>query len=145
MIIHAAVDVDAPMQDVFEAALDWGAQERWMPLTRVELVGGDGRSVGSRVVARTGIGPFAAVDPMVVDVWEPYQRCEVRHEGRIVQGRGVFRVEPLGDKRSRFIWEELLPAGRAYGRIAQLTAPLNRAFFALAVRRFARWVEAGRP
>jgi len=145
VIIHAAVDVNAPTHDVFEAALDWPAQARWMPLTRVELVGGDGRSVGSRVVARTGLGPLAAVDPMVVEVWEPHQRCEVRHEGRIVQGRGVFRVEPLGDGRSRFIWEELLPDGRAYGRIAKLTAPVNRAFFTLAVRRFARWVEAGRP
>jgi uncharacterized protein YndB with AHSA1/START domain len=145
VIIHAAVDIDAPMHEVFEAALDWGAQERWMPLTRVALVNGDGRSVGSRVVARTGFGRFAAVDPMILEVWEPDQRCEVRHEGRIVQGRGVFRVEPIGDRRSRFIWEELLPEGRLYGWIAKLAAPVNRAFFARAVRRFARWVEAGRP
>ena len=116
-----------------------------MPLTRVELVEGDGRSVGSRVVARTGVGLLAAVDPMLVDVWEPPHRCEVQHEGPVVRGRGVFRVEGIDEDRSRFVWEELLPEGRAYGRVAQLSAPINRVFFALAVRRFARWVEAGRP
>jgi hypothetical protein len=144
VIIHAAVEIDAPMEAVFDAALDWGSQERWMPLTRVKVTEGDGRSVGSRLVARTGVGRFAAVDPMVVEVWEPHRRCEVRHEGRLVRGRGVFQVDAIGKHRSRFTWEELLPGG-AYGRVAQLSAPVNRAFFALAVRRFARWVEAGRP
>jgi hypothetical protein len=145
VIIRAVVDVDAPVGTVFDAALDWNAQGRWMPLTTVQLVGGDGRSVGSRVVARTGIGPFVAVDPMVVDVWEPNRRCEVRHDGRVVRGRGVFKVESVEGRRSRFIWEEQLPDGGAYARLARLSAPANRFFFRLAVRRFARWVESGRP
>ena len=116
-----------------------------MPLTRVEVVEGDGRSIGTRVLARTGVGPAAAVDPMVVEVWEPSRRCEVRHVGRVVRGRGVFDVEAVGPGRSRFTWEEHLPDGRAYGAIARVSAPINRWYFALAVRRFARWVEAGRP
>ena len=145
MILSASVDVEAAADAVFEAAVDWPSQRRWMPLTTVTLTGGDGRSVGTAVVARTGVGPVAAADPMVVDVWDPPHRCEVRHDGRVVRGRGVFRVEPLGPGRSRFTWEEHLPDRGGYARLARLSAPVNRAFFGLAVRRFARWVEAGRP
>jgi len=116
-----------------------------MPLTSVDLVAGDGDSVGSRVCARTGLGRLAAVDPMVVDVWEPPVRCEVQHEGRVVRGRGVFRVEEITAQRSRFTWEEQLPPSGPYAALARASAPLNKAVFALAVRRFARWVEAGQP
>ena len=143
MIVGATVEVDAPVDVVWRAALDWTAQERWMPLTTVEVVAGDGESVGTRVVARTGVGRLAAVDPMVVDVWQPPLRCEVRHEGRVVRGRGVFRVEKLDAHRSRFTWEEELPKAGLYGALARLGAPLNRAVFGVAVRRFARWVEGG--
>ena len=115
-----------------------------MPLTTVVVVDGDGRGVGTRVSARTGVGKLAAVDPMIVDVWEPPALCEVRHEGRIVRGRGVFRVEPLAADRCRFTWEEQLPAGW-YGALARVAAPVNRAMFRVAVRRLARWVEAGQP
>ena len=145
MILSATVVVDAPADVVFEAAVDWPSQRQWMPLTKVAVTGGDGRSVGTTVVARTGVGPAAAVDPMVVDVWQPPRRCEVAHKGSVVRGRGVFRVEPLGSDRSRFTWEEHLPDHGGYAVAARLGAPLNRAFFALAVRRFARWVEAGCP
>ena len=145
MILSASVDVEAPAEVVFDAAVDWSSQARWMPLTRVAVVSGDGRSVGTTVVARTGARFAAAVDPMVVDVWEPPHRCEVRHEGRVVRGRGVFRVDSLSSDRSRFTWEEHLPDGGVYAVAGRLGAPVNRLFFALAVRRFARWVEAGRP
>jgi hypothetical protein len=145
VILAASADIEAPADVVFEAAVDWAAQERWMPLTKVAVTGGDGRSVGTTVVARTGLGLAAAVDPMVVDVWQPPQRCEVTHNGSVVRGRGVFRVEPLGSERSRFTWEEHLPDRGGYALVARLGAPVNRAFFALAVRRFARWVEMGRP
>jgi len=143
VILSASVEVDAPAETVFDAAVDWAAQARWMPLTQVRVTSGDGRSVGTTVVARTGVGRAGAVDPMVVDVWEPPHRCEVRHEGQVVRGRGVFRVEPLGSSRSRFTWEEHLPDRGGYAVLARVSAPANRAFFGLAVRRFARWVEAG--
>ena len=145
MILSASVEIEAPAETVFEAAVDWPSQARWMPLTHVAVKSGDGRSVGTAVVARTGVGPAAAVDPMVVEVWDPPHLCEVRHDGRVVRGRGVFRVESLGPGRSRFTWEEQLPDSGGYALVARLSAPINRAFFGLAVRRFARWVEAGRP
>jgi hypothetical protein len=145
VILSASVDVAASADDVFDAAFAWDCQNRWMPLTRVEVSGGDGRSVGTQVVARTGIGRLAASDPMVVEVWDPPGRCEVRHDGRTVRGRGVFIVEPIAPQRSRFTWEERLPDAGTYGRFARLAAPVNRLFFRQAVRRFKRWVEAGRP
>jgi hypothetical protein len=145
MIVGATVEVSAPIDVVWRAAVDWPAQARWMPLTTVAVVSGDGAGVGTRVCARTGVGRVAAVDPMEIDVWQPPLRCEVRHLGRVVRGRGVFRVEAVDPKRSRFTWEEQLPESGVYGVLARLGAPLNRAVFTIAVRRFARWVEAGQP
>lgn len=145
MILSAAVEVRAPAEVVFDAAVDWSSQARWMPLTQVAVTSGDGRSVGTTAVARTGFGVVAAVDPMVVEVWDPPRRCEVRHAGRVVRGRGVFLVEPLGPDRSRFTWEEHLPDRGGYAVLSRLGMPANRVFFNLAVRRFARWVEARRP
>ena len=145
MIVSASAEVNASAEVVFEAAVDWSAQARWMPLTHVAVTSGDGRSVGTTVVARTGVGPAVALDPMVVEVWQPPHRCEVRHDGRIVRGRGVFRIETLAHDLSRFTWEEHLPDRGGYALLARLSARANRAFFGLAVRRFARWVEAGRP
>lgn len=145
MIVGATVEVTAPADVVWRAAVDWPAQARWMPLTTVAVVSGDGTSVGTRVCARTGVGRLAAVDQMVVDVWQPPRRCEVRHLGRLVRGRGVFRVEAVDTRRARFTWEEQLPKSGLYGALMRVGAPLSRAVFALAVRRFARWVEAGRP
>src|SRR3954470_24827233 len=114
-----------------------------MPLTTVAETPGVGRSVGRAVSARTGAAPCVGVDPMVIEVWDPPRRCEVRHEGRIVRGRGVFSVDPLADGRSRFCWEEQLPDRSWYGVASRVSAPVNRAVFAVALRRFKRWVEEG--
>ena len=111
------VDLDAPPEAVFAAALDWERQGEWMLGTRVRVVAGDGRSVGSEVAATTGIGPLGVTDTMRVTAWDPPRRCEVVHTGRIVRGSAVFAVEPRG-RGSTFIWSEHLdlPLG-AVGRI----------------------------
>jgi uncharacterized protein YndB with AHSA1/START domain len=143
IVVAAEVDVDAPPEIVWRAATDWVGQGRWMPLTKVSVVAGDGASVGSRVLARTGVRRLVVSDPMVVTEWSPPHRCTVEHQGRVVRGLGVFVVEPRPGGRSRFGWEERLPDGGLFGAVARLTAPVNRAVLRLALRRFARAVEAG--
>ena len=64
-----------------------------------------------------------------------------------MRGTGAFEVEPLGADRSRFVWREDLDL--PLGLLGRLGWPLVRPVFAygvqLSLRRFARWVEAGRP
>src|SRR3954451_4914632 len=107
--ISVSVDVSAPPEQVFAAAVDWERQGEWMAGTTVR----GGHGPGARLVAFTGFGRFGFDDPMVVTTWEPPWRCVVRHEGRVVRGSAAFEVLPLPDGTARFVWTEwlVLPFG----------------------------------
>ncbi len=135
-------DVDAPAQRVWDLLTDWDQHDRWMLLTSAS----GGRAEGAQIEAFTGIGRVGLRDPMTIVVWDPPQRCVVRHTGRIVRGSGAFEVRELGAGRSRIVWSEWLdlPLGPA-GRLGWLLVrPLARFGVALSLRRPARLVEAGR-
>ncbi len=139
------VVVDAPVEAVWAAVVDWERQDEWMLGTRVRVVGGRSEGMGARLEAVTGVGPLAVTDPMVVTEWEPPNRCVVRHTGPVVRGIGVFEVLALPHGRSRFVWtEELdLPLG-LLGRAGwSLVRPAMVAGVRTSLRRLARRVEGG--
>ena len=138
-VMAASVDVDASVDEAWAAITDWPAQAAWMPLTRVDVVGGPPTGLGTRLRAVTGVRGAAVVDEMEVDRWEPPYRCEVRHDGRRVRGRGVFVVEPLDDNRARVRWEEQLD-----GLPARVGVVAGRWILALALRRFAKTLPGAR-
>lgn len=141
------VDVDAPVEQTWAGATDWAGQGEWMLGTRVWPTAQDGQGVGGGIEAFTGVGPLGFLDRMQITLWEPPRRCHVLHLGRVVRGTGAFEVEPLPGDRSRFVWREdlELPLG-ALGRLGwPLVRPVFAAGVQLSLRRFARWVEAGRP
>ena len=145
---HVALDVviDAPVDRVFDAVTDWPAQGEWMLGTRVEVRGGDGRSVGSKLAAWTGLGPVGFWDTMVITRWDPPHRVDVLHTGSLVRGLGVMEVLALPDDRSRFVWrEELdLPLG-ALGRIGwPIARPAFLAGVRASLRTFSELVEHGK-
>ncbi|MGH3942158.1 MAG: SRPBCC family protein [Pseudonocardiaceae bacterium] len=102
------VDVQAPPETVFQAAMDWERQHEWILGTTVRIVRGDGRSVGSEIVAVTGVRGIGLTDRMRITMWEPPLRCEVRHLGIIVRGAGIFEVRPCGRDGATFEWTERL-------------------------------------
>ena len=133
-----SVDVAAPVEDTWRAAVDWDRQGEWMLGTRVS----GGHGLGAEIEAFTGVGRLGFLDTMEITAWEPPHRCEVLHTGRVVRGTGVFAVEerPGG---SRFVWGEhlVLPLG-ALGRVGWLLVrPLFRAGLRHSLDRFARHVE----
>jgi hypothetical protein len=129
--VKAAVELGLSQQQAWAAVTDWEGQSRWMPLTVVTVVGGDG-GLGTRLSARTGLGRLSFVDPMVIDVWEPPRRCEVEHLGRVVRGRGIFTVEELATGRCRVSWTEEVD-----GLAARATVAASRLALGWALRRFA--------
>ncbi len=143
--LTVTIDVAAPVELVWRRVSDWDGQRDWVPATRVEVTGGDGRSVGSTLCAVTGLGPAAFADPMEVTEFVeggPW-RAVVRHTGRVVRGEGVFEVVELGPGHSRFRWTERLdlPLG-ALGRAGwPVLRPGARAVLALSCRRLARLCE----
>ncbi|ASO18527.1 uncharacterized protein YndB with AHSA1/START domain [Actinoalloteichus hoggarensis] len=116
VVLRVAVPERA--ETVWAAATDWARQGEWMLGTEVDVVGGDGRSVGSRLAAFTGAGGIGFLDRMEITGWDPPRSVAVRHTGRLVRGEGGFRILPHdGGERCTFLWEErlTLPLGALGG------------------------------
>lgn len=141
------VDVEAPAEAVWQTVTDWPGQGEWMLGTRVEVDGGgEGRHLGARLRAVTGVGPLAFTDTMEIVEWDPPRRCVVRHTGRVVRGDGVFEVVALNPHRARFLWSEQLdlPLGVVGALGWRLVAPGFRWGLVRSLRKMARRVEAAR-
>jgi hypothetical protein len=142
--VTASVVIKAPPQKVFDAFVAWERQGEWIPLTTVRVVSGDG-GVGTMIEAVTTVGPAVVRDEMRVErVDAPYE-VRVVHCGRLLRGPGVMRCTPLAGGRTQLVWHEWfqLPGGVA-GRFAwPVLWPGSKLSLSLALRRFARLVEAG--
>ena len=142
-----SVPVAAPAAETWAGAVDWDAQSRWMLGTTVHGTAQDGVGVGGGIEAFSGVGRLGFLDVMEITAWDPPRRCDVKHLGRVVRGTGVFEVRQSGPQSSEFVWREDLDL--PLGLLGRLGWPLVRPFFAfgvkLSLKRFARWVEAGRP
>jgi uncharacterized protein YndB with AHSA1/START domain len=138
-----SVDVAAPAGTTWLALTDWTRQGEWMLGTSVRVVEGNGRSVGSKIAAFTGVAGVGFTDTMEITAWEPPLRCTVRHLGSVVQGTGVFQVVAKGAVRCTFVWAEHLKL--PFGVAGQLAWPVLRPAFVLGVRQslrqFARFAE----
>jgi hypothetical protein len=131
--------VAAPRDVVFAAATDWERQGTWIPLTRVRIARGDGRSAGSVVEAFTGVGPLGFLDVLEIVRYDPPRAVEVLHVGRWVRGPGAFTFGEV-DAGTRVGLREWLhlPGGRA-GRLAwALARPLAEAAARRSLATFAR-------
>lgn len=140
--VTARVVVPAAPDQVWDAAVDWPGQHRWIIATCV--YGGQGP--GATVVGRTGIGPLGFTDTMVITSWEPPRRCVLRHSGPLVRGDGIFEVTAAG-AGSQFSWTEQLQVPMAAaGRLAwPVVRPLLQRGMNMSLRRFARLFPPGDP
>ncbi|QWF79224.1 SRPBCC family protein [Amycolatopsis sp. CA-230715] len=138
-----SVEVAAPAGTTWLALTDWTRQGEWMLGTEVEVLAGNGRSVGSRLAAFTGVAGIGFTDTMEIIGWEPPVRCTVRHLGKLVRGTGAFHVQDKGPQRSVFIWSEQLEL--PFGVVGRLGWPLAKPAFTLGLRyslqRFAKFAE----
>jgi hypothetical protein len=127
----------------FDAIVDLASQDRWMVATTLRVMDGPvpPPAVGSRIAARTGLGPLGFVDTMEVVGFVPGESWEVRHTGSVVKGRGLFAVAATGARTCRVSWlEEFdLPLG-ALGRWGW---PLARPFVAAGLRASLNRLAAG--
>lgn len=139
-----SVEVEAPVEQVWAAAVDWPRQGDWMALTRAWATEQDGHGVGAGITAFTGVGSIGFLDTMTITTWQPPHRCVVRHTGRVVRGSAAFEVEPLPGDRSRFVWSEwlVLPLGLVGELGFALLRPLIAWPIRCSLRRFARLAAA---
>jgi hypothetical protein len=141
--IELSVEIDRPATQVWAGLVDWPAQGAWMPMTKVEVVGGGpGHGLGERIVAWTGVRPLAVADRMTISEWDPPRRLTVTKTGRVLQGSAWFEVVALSEGRSRLTWcEDLTPPFGAAGRVlSPFLSVGTRAVIGLALRRYARYL-----
>ncbi|MEU1306635.1 SRPBCC family protein [Streptomyces shenzhenensis] len=100
-----------PVDEAWRRLTQWPRHGDAVPLTRVAVVAGTPTRVGTRIVARTGIGPLAFDDPMEVTVWCPPADGEpglvhLAKRGRVVLGWAELEVRPGPGGRTRVLWRE---------------------------------------
>jgi len=104
-----SIVINAKAETVFDYLTDWPKQSEWILFTDVTMTSTPPNKLGTRLVARTHIGPVGFTDTMVITEWSPPFDCTVEHTGKIVKGIGVFSVEKITESKSKFIWNEVNP------------------------------------
>ena len=123
-MLHAlSLSVKSPrsQQETWQAIIDWQAQSNWMLQTKVWVTSKENQGVGTKIAAFTGplhrLYPrmkwFGILDLMEVTAWQPPERCDVIHNGKIIKGTGSFLIEAVDSKSSYFHWSEEIQAPTA--------------------------------
>jgi hypothetical protein len=105
------VVIDAPIERVWAALADVGAQPRWMrDIKSLRVFGENPIGVGTRAEATVRVFGIPVRDPVTIMEFEPPHRYGVRHEG-LIRGHGVFELRSGSDDASTIVtWDETLVA-----------------------------------
>lgn len=99
-------DLPLPASEVFAELIDWKGHAAWVPLTRVEILTGDG-GPGTEFVATSGIGPLALPDRMRVDELDAdAMTVRITKIGPVLTGVVHLSVTSTGTSTCRLEWIE---------------------------------------
>ncbi len=145
MPIRSRVEVDAPIQRVWEIVADVERQPEWMTeMKAVRLLTPGPVGIGSRCEADVRILGITVSDPVEVVEFLPPHRYAIRHEGWF-KGSGLIALDTAdGGRRTRVEWSETLvpPLLANLGSIAQ--APVLGRIFQADLERLRAIVEEER-
>jgi len=150
--VGCEVEVNAPIELVFERLTDWPSQSEWMLGTHIEMLSPPPSTpsrIGEKFRAFTGLGPLGFWDYMTVTRWEPPYKVDVVHTGKVVRGLGFMHLTAQHPDITKFEWSEEIEL--PLGVLGRLGWPLVRPFFLAGIRhslrKFAKYVEshANRP
>ena len=112
---HLAIslEIEAPIQKVWDELANWEKQSDWMLQTKVWVTSKIQSGVGTQISAHTGLKKFGILDTMEVTNWQPPHICDVIHTGRVIRGTGRFELTAIDAARTRFDWSEEVIAPRA--------------------------------
>ncbi|MEP6525768.1 MAG: SRPBCC family protein [Nocardioidaceae bacterium] len=144
--VAVTVELDLPVSLAFAKATDWPGQGKWIPLTTVRVVRGDGHSVGSRIEAFTGVGRLGFLDVIEVTGWDPPTQVDVMHVGRFLRGPGAFEFRASPSGGTALTWSEWLdlPLGRIGRMLWPVLRPLATALLRIALHRLVALSGPGR-
>lgn len=127
---------------VYAELVDWVGHAEWVPLTRVEILKGDGGE-GTEFVATTGIGPAALPDRMRVDALDPVSRtAQITKLGPLLTGSVTLSVTPVTEWTARVDWTEDIQVRGLPGLLSRPIGTAGRLGFERALRGMARHMAA---
>ncbi|MGW0735764.1 SRPBCC family protein [Streptomyces sp. NPDC002851] len=140
------IDRRSPLtpHEAWRRVTDWRRHAAQVPLTRTVVLTAPPTGLGTRFVARTGLGRLAFDDPMEVTEWAPptatapQGRCRLVKTGSFLTGWAEIEVRPPADDAatgSYVVWREELRVARLPRFLDPLTARVGRVVFGLALRR----------
>ncbi|MFY1679399.1 MULTISPECIES: SRPBCC family protein [unclassified Streptomyces] len=132
-----------PPREAWRRITRWHHHGATVPLTRVTVVTPPPSGPGTRIVARTGLGPIGFDDPMDVTTWRPPDGdrpglCRLEKRGRLVTGWAELEVRPAPGDRSRVGWREEVEVRGFPSALDGLVARSGRALFGREVDRLLR-------
>jgi hypothetical protein len=138
--VHFTVTRDLPLSAdvVFGELIDWRGHANWVPLTRVQVLSGDG-GPGTEFVATTGIGRLALPDRMRVDELDPLaMTARITKIGPLLTGLVHLSVTATGETTSRLEWVEDIRVPGVPQFLAKPVAAAARKGFQTSITRLAK-------
>lgn len=135
-IVEFSVELNFPVSAdrLFAALVDWRSHQDWIPATTVRVLEGDG-GIGTRFVARSGVGPLAFDDTMTVTVLDAEtRRAEVVKTGPLLGGGAGFSVDATASG-ARLHWHEAVEVPHLPRPLAPVAAWVGGLLFRTALRR----------
>ncbi len=130
-------DLPVSADIVFGELIDWRGHARWVPLTRVQVLSGDG-GPGTEFVATTGIGPVALPDRMRVDALDPVAMTVcITKIGPLLTGTVQLSVTSTGENTSHLDWVEDIRVPGVPQFLARPVAAATRKGFQMSITRLA--------
>jgi uncharacterized protein YndB with AHSA1/START domain len=106
--VTVCTTIDASPATVWAAVEDIESHTDWMKdAVRITFKSEPHRGVGAEFECLTRVGPLFTTDKFVVTRWRPGEVMGIEHRGAVT-GNAEFRLEPHGDARTSFCWEERL-------------------------------------
>jgi hypothetical protein len=128
--IRMSMEVDAPIETVWEVVADVDRQPEWMAeMSDLRMLTDPPLGVGSRGEATVTVAGISTTDPVTVSVFQPPRRYGIVHEGRI-SGDGLIALAARAVGGPTIVeWEErLFPPVFPYVGAAVMRPVLRRIF-----------------
>lgn len=134
--------IPLPARSVFEELVDWAGHAEWVPLTRVEVLTGDG-GPGTEFIATSGVGPAALPDRMRVDSLDAdAMTVAITKIGPVLTGEVRLRVVVTGEYACRLEWTEEIVVPYTPQFLAPPIAFAAKRGFTSAITRMVRRIQA---
>lgn len=122
---------------VFAELIDWPGHAKWVPLTRVEVLSGDG-GPGTVFVATSGIGRIVLPDRMRVEQIDPVAMTVSITKVGPLTGNVQLSVTATSETTSRLDWVEDIRVPRVPQFLSKIVGAAARSGFQTSITRLTR-------